>query len=268
MDCAALEGTLPPMFFHDVWSPWMLDMVDPALVAAVQNGTARALRDLLTTISVDTRIYSLQVLRGSICRQLVEEIDHAQRAGLPLTRPNSMNNYGLILHEIGLAEPIERLMRDYVAPLARVFYPEWGGGALDDLHAFTIQYSLGEDRELSEHMDESEVTLNLCLGTNFTGAELFFRGIRDHPSSMKPHPENITVTHAPGVAVLHLGQHFHGAYPILGGSRYNLIAWCKSSGFRSSATEMFLKHCSDDQFPHGGTAATHGLNDKFTTELR
>lgn len=28
------------------------------------------------------------------------------------------------------------------------------------------------------HMDDSEVTLNVCLGKQFTGGELFFRGVR------------------------------------------------------------------------------------------
>lgn len=28
------------------------------------------------------------------------------------------------------------------------------------------------------HVDDSEVTLNVCLGTKFSGGELFFRGVR------------------------------------------------------------------------------------------
>lgn len=28
------------------------------------------------------------------------------------------------------------------------------------------------------HVDDSEVTLNVCLGKQFTGGELFFRGVR------------------------------------------------------------------------------------------
>lgn len=28
------------------------------------------------------------------------------------------------------------------------------------------------------HVDDSEVTLNICLGKHFTGADMYFRGIR------------------------------------------------------------------------------------------
>jgi hypothetical protein len=62
-------------------------------------------------------------------------------------------------------------------------YPEWGGGALDNFHAFTVQYAEGEDLALSRHMDSSEVTLNLCLGSEgFEGGDLVFEGVRDHES--------------------------------------------------------------------------------------
>lgn len=39
-------------------------------------------------------------------------------------------------------------------------------------------------------MDDSEVTLNVCLGKQFTGGELFFRGVRceKHVNS-EAHPE-------------------------------------------------------------------------------
>lgn len=31
---------------------------------------------------------------------------------------------------------------------------------------------------LGFHVDDSEVTLNVCLGKHFSGGELFFRGVR------------------------------------------------------------------------------------------
>ena len=54
-------------------------------------------------------------------------------------------------------------MQEYLVPIARVLFPQWGGGSLDDLHAFTIQYRVGEDRDLARHLDEADVTMNLCL---------------------------------------------------------------------------------------------------------
>jgi len=157
-----------------------------------------------------------------------------------------MNNYGLILHEIGLAQLLEGLMQEYIVPVARVLFPQWGGGSLDSLHAFTIQYSANEDRDLGRHLDEADVTVNICLGTIFTGAHLFFQGIRDHPSESD---ENITIAHEPGTAVLHLGQHWHGAYRLQSGNRFNLIGWCRSSTFRSGGAEIFMARCPNERYP-------------------
>jgi len=42
-------------------------------------------------------------------------------------------------------------------------------------HVFYNQESLAS---VGFHVDDSEVTLNVCLGKQFSGGELFFRGIR------------------------------------------------------------------------------------------
>lgn len=65
--------------------------------------------------------------------------------------------------QIGLAQLLEGLMQEYIVPVARVLFPQWGGGSLDSLHAFTIQYSANEDRDLGRHLDEADVTVNICL---------------------------------------------------------------------------------------------------------
>lgn len=42
---------------------------------------------------------------------------------------------------------------------------------------------------LGFHVDDSEVTLNVCLGKQFSGGELYFRGIRceNHVNSETQH---------------------------------------------------------------------------------
>lgn len=43
---------------------------------------------------------------------------------------------------------------------------------------------------LGFHVDDSEVTLNVCLGKHFTGGELFFRGVRcEKHVNTETHPE-------------------------------------------------------------------------------
>jgi hypothetical protein len=49
---------------------------------------------------------------------------------------------------------------------------------LDSHHGFIVEYELGKDSKLDFHVDEADVTLNLCLGKEFKGGDLYFAGIR------------------------------------------------------------------------------------------
>ena len=85
-----------------------------------------------------------------------------------------------------------------------------------------MRYKQGEDLGLDMHHDDSDVTLNVCLGRQFTGATLSFCGgfgATDHRKHLH------TYHHRVGRAVLHLGTHRHGADDIASGERYNLIVW-------------------------------------------
>jgi len=84
------------------------------------------------------------------------------------------------------------------------------------------------DRKLDFHVDDAAVTLNVCLGTEFTDGQLYFGGIRcsPHVSATKPRDdEEIYLEHQVGTACLHLGNHRHRALPISSGRRLNLILW-------------------------------------------
>ncbi len=43
-----------------------------------------------------------------------------------------------------------------------------------------MQYKLTEDRALDFHYDDSHVTLNVCLGRQFEGGDLYFKGMASH----------------------------------------------------------------------------------------
>jgi hypothetical protein len=75
------------------------------------------------------------------------------------------------------------------------------GTSLDSQHTFTIRYSAGEDTSLDKHMDQSAVTLNVCLSGAYSGADVYFKGQRDHPNQ---HTENALVQHRPGFGLLHV----------------------------------------------------------------
>jgi len=157
-----------------------------------------------------------------------------------------MNNYGVILDEIGMTPFLAKLRDAYVSPFARLLYPEASGDSLDHHHGFIVQYKIGEDLDLDFHYDESEVTLNVCLGKVFTGGSLYFAGLLEDPST---HDEYFQFQHKLGAGILHIGKHRHGALKIKSGERYNLILWCRSSKLRS----MPCKHC-------GGASHVHQHN--------
>lgn len=80
------------------------------------------------------------------------------------------------------------------------------------------------------------MTINVCLGKVFEGGTLYFYGGRS--SALKQYPrhllqsmeekEILEYTHSVGKAVLHLGDHIHGAKPITKGERWNMIIWLKA----------------------------------------
>lgn len=223
------------------------------------------LERLNAKVESEVGVYSMPLLTEEFCVKMCEELEHLEASGLPLVRPNSMNNYGIVLTEVGFHDLLTGLREAIVQPLAAILFPDTmrvkekrcdercqqpdkqqfhnsddsaccqvdeaediGKVALlDSHHGFVVQYRMGEDLDLGFHYDAADVTLNVCLGKKgFTGGELFFRGLLGSPNADKEH---LTVGHSLGRGILHRGQHRHGALPISSGARYNLILWCRAS---------------------------------------
>ena len=114
------------------------------------------------------------------------------------------------------------------------------------------------------HTDACDVTLNVCLGKEFTGAGLTFCGLRGDATGNERR-FSYRHKHVKGRAIIHLGHHRHGADDIVRccaltcrlcgkltasafapsrttwqvtGERFNLIMWNKSSCFRLSREFM------------------------------
>ncbi len=140
----------------------------------------------------------MPVFTKAFCAQLMEELEHFEKTTLPKGRPNTMNRGGvgsnmhqfltrfilvnslqLLLSEMGFDEDfVDHLRRDYLMPLSCLLYPQWVGKGLDSHRAFVVKYAMEDDVELSYHYDNAEVTLNVCLGEEFTGGELYFGTLR------------------------------------------------------------------------------------------
>jgi hypothetical protein len=183
-------------------------------------------------------VYRAPLLRPSACAELLREIDARaallRARGVALTPPNSMHEHGYVLEALGFGALLEDV-RKRVAPLAERLLPQFARGELDAHHSYLVDYSSRTDEELGFHVDDSEVTVNVCLGDDFHGAELVMLGLRCglHLQSGVSADEELEIVHETGCAIVHAGTHRHRVDPIRSGRRRNLIVWLRNSRWRA-----------------------------------
>ena len=223
----------------DVYSLAETDL-EPTFLSAWRSADPAAWDGV--TREVHPGVHVFRLLTPEACWRLDEEIAHREAWALLqsqiLEPPNGMHGYGVILDQIGFESLLQELTTRWLGPLATRLFPEHAGDRLDEHHGFLADYGQGRDQELGFHVDDSEVTLNLCLGERFTGSELVFRGLRcaRHLQTEEEEGEVFAYEHEPGVAVLHAGMHRHQVQPVRSGRRRNLILWCRSSQLREQGT--------------------------------
>lgn len=221
----------------------------PELADALAARDGERIKALVAAVAERTKLYSLPLFNLDACNALIEEVIAFEDSGLPASRPNTMNKYGLILDQIGMRSALAEL-RNALVPLLQLFYAgERGIDKINDHHAFIVQYAapasgahVEGDVDLGFHYDASDFTLNVCLGREWTGSHLYFCGLLEKPET---HDENLRVAHERGRALMHIGQHRHGAEPIEQGERFNLIFW-----FRANAHHHHHHHHHDHDHDH------------------
>lgn len=244
------------------------EVFEAAFVAAAKAGTREAVEAHCRRVA-DTGVYAFDMLKPSFCSLLLEELLHFLNSGLPCTPPNSMNKYGVILDELGFSPMLREWRRLFISAFAKHLFVDCGGDSLDGHHAFLVGYSAADgkhndyanqqqqgahgegDKDLGLHYDNSDVTLNVCLGKEFQGGDLFFCGLLDKPET---HGEQLNIPHRVGQGLLHRGNHRHGATQLTAGERFNLIIWCQSSERQRMMHEHAHAHgqCSGHGHEHGG----------------
>eukprot|EP00475_Leptophrys_vorax_P014782 TRINITY_DN2104_c2_g1_i2.p1 TRINITY_DN2104_c2_g1~~TRINITY_DN2104_c2_g1_i2.p1 ORF type:complete len:498 (-),score=135.38 TRINITY_DN2104_c2_g1_i2:2255-3748(-) len=253
----AVTGQYVPLISDLYVEEAVLDDVEPDLAIILRKHDDELISDADFAVQIQSlvkemvpgsRIYSLRVFTAHACEKWYSELSHyesqAKALGLPLRRPNSMNNYGIVLNDIGLGKRVSAIVKKIITPLSSVLLPDLLNkrGGFKSHHSFSVQYKLGEDIDLATHVDASDVTLNICLGKpGFSGAGLYFHKMRgaedDLEQGDKPyeaHPDSGTCEHCiatweheVGVALLHPGMRIHGVNKLKSGERGNLIVWCK-----------------------------------------
>ena len=168
---------------RDEWlAPTLLDVVQ----AARRGQCHRDLREEAPGV------FSFAMFSDAFCRDFLREVDGYMDSGLPIRRPNSMNNYGLIVNEIGMLDVISELQREVLWPIAQSLWPK-EGSAFHAHHSFMVQYRKSEDPGLDMHTDDSDVTFNVCLGEVFAGAGLTFCGGVGNPDHRQRAPASVDV---------------------------------------------------------------------------
>ena len=204
----------PALFRPGGWPDGWLHSDACAAAKAAAVGDAAALAEVLTEEAPG--VYSMELVTQAFATALLDELDGYRASGLPIRRPNSMNNYGIIVNEIGLRPALDWLQQEVLQPVAAHLFPE-EGAVLDGHHSFMVQYKADEDPGLDMHTDDSDVTVNVCLGREFEGAGWTFCGAQGSGAHRK---FSYAYKHKVGRAVLHLGAQRHGADDIRQG-RWN-----------------------------------------------
>ncbi|CAI9785407.1 unnamed protein product [Fraxinus pennsylvanica] len=225
----------------------------PSFLKAINENTEQGFRNIMSEPTPG--IFTFEMLQPRFCEMLLAEVENFEKwvheTKFRIMRPNTMNKYGAVLDDFGMETMLDKFMEEFIRPISKVFFPEVGGSTLDAHHGFVVEYGMDRDLDLGFHVDDSEVTLNVCLGKQFSGGELFFRGVRceKHVNTETQSEEIFDYPHLPGRAVLHRGRHRHGARATTSGNRINLLLWCKSSVFRElrKYQKEFTSWCAECQ---------------------
>ena len=192
-------------------------------------------------------VFTFPALTPTLCRLLREELDHFERSGMPRARPNTMNDDGVLLHELGLCENLlDPLLREYIAPMARALYHPRAVPGCDNprppplvqrppttrrrRRGRTRTWRTTSTTRRSRSTCASRRAKPSTAASSSSAASRARRGPRTRGGGPRFHRE--------GVAVMHAGKHCHEAMATTEGRRTNLIAWCRSSARRAETCGM------------------------------
>ena len=211
----------------------LAEMLTPELMTALRDGSPHHIAQ-----PVGPDLWMLPLLTREACERLTAAVDDRLRwrwsnPGLA-NSPNSMHYAGVILEPMGLAPAASKLRERVVEPLRTELFPEFG--ALDEDYAFVATYGHRLDQRLGFHVDDSEVTLNVSLGSKHSGGRVMFLGRRCILHRQEDHrpDEEVAIEIPAGHGLLHAGSHRH-LVETVDGERRNLIIWCRSSETRRRA---------------------------------
>ena len=161
---------LCPALFEKKWqSTWMDESLLrflSLLQAPSSSSSSSPIPSFFTEVTGG--VFSFPFLTNEACEIILSEVEnylkYCNENNLPIHRPNSMNNYGLILRQMGLYDIIVDLQEKYLYPISAKLFPLHSMGGFSSHHTFIVSYSTDRDTHLDMHTDDSDVTFNICLG--------------------------------------------------------------------------------------------------------
>uniref|UniRef100_A0A0E0JEX2 Fe2OG dioxygenase domain-containing protein n=1 Tax=Oryza punctata TaxID=4537 RepID=A0A0E0JEX2_ORYPU len=292
---SAYQPLHPELYTNDASS-----FILPAFLQAINGNTEESITSIM--MEAAPGVYAFPMLTPSFCEMLMSEVNNfltwAQLANQRIMRPTSLDKHGrgAALPDFGLQGMLDNLMKDFISPMSTVLFPEVGGNTLDSHHTFVVECGEADgarepttsatSKYYGFHVDDSEVTLNICLGKHFTGADMYFRGIRcgNHVNSgthdegqippfkealrdLRAYSEGMDLDsdygayeyfvhpNVPGRVVLHHGSHRHGVFSVTSGQRINMVMWCKRE--KKKFMTDFSGFCRECQFERTARQVQH-----------
>ncbi|CAJ1413124.1 unnamed protein product, partial [Effrenium voratum] len=103
------------LFDPEGWRRW----IDPGLLACLSRWHEAGSPGDFSPVDLEAfpgievlspGILSFPCFTGEFCQLLLDEVKHYQQSGMPERLPNTMNNYGLVLNDIGLRGLFSRIL--------------------------------------------------------------------------------------------------------------------------------------------------------------
>jgi len=128
---------------------------------------------------------------------------------------------GLQASEFGMDEWVNELLKEYLVPIVKKVYPQYRNvTSFSDVYSKVVKYNINEDEDWPVHIDQSCVTINICIGRDFKGSNLRFH---ENKTSIQKNGSYYDYMHEVGRMVIHLGDCKHSITRLESGSRYSLI---------------------------------------------
>jgi hypothetical protein len=93
---------------------------------------------------------------------------------------NSMHSSAVSTNELGIKNFVDTFANTILKDVAKSLFLNSAKINFDSIHSYIVRYGAEYDRDLGLHVDDSLVTMNLCLNDGFSGSDLIFKGTICH----------------------------------------------------------------------------------------